>query len=86
MYLKSILNLIPMLKTCALSQNQRKMDNSANKPKFVYITINNRLPRCQSTIKGVWGYTNHQDVARYKFWKEDQIPKHVLPHQTPALH
>ena len=60
------------MKTCAFSQNQSKIDNSANKPKFVYITINNRLPRCCFTIKGVWGCTNCQDVNRYKFGRQSQ--------------
>ena len=60
------------MKTCAFNKNLSKTANSANKPKFVYISIINRLPRCCFTIKGVWGYSNHPDVNRYKFGRQSQ--------------
>ena len=42
------------------TKNQSKSAETANKPKSVYIAINNRLPRCQSTIKGCEGLPNDQ--------------------------
>ena len=69
-------------KTCAFNKNLSKSAKTANKPKFVYISIINRIPRCCFTIKGVWGYSNRPDVNRYKFGKDQT--KTCLPSPNPS--
>ena len=81
--LKSISNQTNV-KTCAFSQNLSKTDNSANKPKFVCITINNRLPRCYFTIKGVRRCSNRPDVHRLQIHGDKSPP--CPPSSNPALH
>ena len=62
-------------KPCALSWNPIKIHNLANKPKFAYWALNINQPRCHSTIKRVWGCTNHQDGNRF----------HIYGDTTPAM-